>query len=188
MRLRSRLDARQQRGVKLLGWASLVSLGGVTITGLWQFFAHSSDDSWFSFVPGKSTRPQPQPSQGVAELHSIFGAASAVVALVGGAWFAYKVLFDVPRFAVVSLTVCVFGLISGSVIRFNAVKLQGRPYEDAGRGYGQLFFNDVEFVVTDRFDLGPLAIGLWTMSHVLTVPVLLTAAWLGIARSDSDET
>ena len=118
----------------------------------------------------------------MTELHGYFGAAAAVIALVGGEWFAVRVIFDVPRLAVVALGVSAFGLVSGSVIRFNAVKLSGRSYEEADAGYWQLFSDDVEFVVTDRWDLGEAAIRVWTLAHVLTVPVIVLAAWFEITR------
>jgi hypothetical protein len=38
--------------------------------------------------------------------------------------------------------------------------------------------------VTSRFELGPTAIRLWTLGHVLTVPILLAIVWLGLDRSD----
>lgn len=185
-RFRSHLDARQQRGVRILGWASIICLAGVTGTGVWQFLAHESNPSWFGYVPGLGVRQQTQPSEGVAELHGIFGGAMAVIALVGGAWFAFRVLFDVPRLAVIGLVVSVVGLVTGSVIRFNAVRLSGRSYEQAGSGYAQLFLDDVEFVVTDRWDLGALAIRSWTVAHVLTVPVVVLVAWFEITRSTAD--
>ena len=185
-RFQSHLDSRQQRGVRILGWVSIICLAGLTGTGLWQLLAHESNPSWFGHVPGMGVRQQTQPSDGVADLHGIFGAAAAVIALVGGGWFAFRVLFDVPRLAVIGLVVSVVGLVTGSVIRFNAVKLSGRTYEEAGSGYAQLFLNDVEFVVTDRWDLGALAIRSWTVAHVLTVPVLLLAAWFEITRSAPD--
>jgi hypothetical protein len=179
---RSTLTSGQQRGVSVLAWLSIVILVGLTTTGVWQFFAHESDPSWFDHTPGSSVRQRTAPSEGAAELHGLFGSAGGVLAMFGGAWFAYKVLFDVPRLAVLAFGLALVGLVTGSLIRFNAIKLEGRQYEDAGRGYGQLFVSDVDYVVTDKWDLGAMAIRLFTVAHIATVPILLAAAWFGTAR------
>ena len=187
-RFHSWLSPEQQRGIRVLTWASIICLIGVTLTGVWQFFAHESSSSWFGYQPGSEMRVGSSPSGRVAEWHSIFGAAAAVIALVGGGWVAYKVVFDIPRAALISFAVTVFGLISGSVIRYNIVKREGLTYEEADRGYLQIFRGDLEFVVTDRFELGPLAIRLWTASHVLTVPIIVAVIWLGLSPSDDSDT
>lgn len=165
----------------------MVILVGLTLTGVWQFFAHQSDPTWFDHVVGSDIRQRTAPSEGVASLHGLFGGAAGIVALMGGAWYAYKVAFGVPRLAVLALGLALVGLVTGSLVRFNAVKLPGRTYEDAGRGYGQIFTNEVEHVVTDKWDMGPLAIRLFTAGHVLTVPILLAAAWVGIARAGESD-
>lgn len=74
------------------------------------------------------------------------------------------------------------GSFTGSLIRFNAIKLPGQSYQDAGAGYSQLFLGDVDFVVTDRSDLGATAIRVMTLSHVITVPILLFAVWAYLPR------
>lgn len=186
-RFRSTLTPEQQRGLSVLGWVSFVILAGLTGTGLWQFFAHESDPSWFEHVVGSDARLRATPSEGVAELHSIFATAGGIVALLGGAWFAYKIAFDIPWIALLAFVLAVVGSVTGSLIRFNAVKLPGRSYEDAGRGYLQFFVNDVEHIVTDKWDLGSTAIRLLTVSHFLTVPLLLTVAWFRITRVGEPE-
>ena len=184
---RSTLTTQQQRGVRVLAWLSVISLVGVSLTGVWQFFSHDSNPAWYSYVAGSGGRGNAAPSEGTAELHSQFAATVGVIALIGGAWFAYRVLYDVPWPAVWALLLALIGLVSGSVIRFNIVKLRDREYEEAGRGYAQLFGGDLEFVVTDRFELGPAAIRLWTIGHVATVPIMLILIWLGIGRTDEGE-
>ena len=47
------------------------------------------------------------------------------------------------------LVVAMVGLITGSIIRFNIVKLSGRDYAEAGRGYVQLFGGDLELLDGD---------------------------------------
>ena len=181
---RTDLTHEQRRGVRVLAWLSIVSLAGVSLTGLWQFFAHDSDPGWYGYVAGSDARGRGVPSTGVAELHSQFATAVAVIALLGGAWFAYRILYDVPWPALFALVVAVIGLVTGSLIRFNVVKLRGRSYEGASRGYAQVFGGDLEYVVTDRWELGPMAIRLWTIVHILTVPILIALMWLGLGRTD----
>ena len=82
--------------------------------------------------------------------------------------------------------ILVFGLITGSIVRFNAVKLRGRELDEAGQGYAQIVFgSDVEFIVTDRWELGPMAARLWTLGHIATLPILLAIVWLGLPRSEA---
>lgn len=180
---RSTLTAEQQRGVKILGWVVVIVLAGLTITGIWQFFAHESDPAWFGHVAGSSARRPASPSSGVGGLHGTFSTASGIVALLGGGWFAYKVIFDVPWIAVLAVGIVIFGSLTGSTMRFNAVKLEGQPYADAGPGYVQVYGTDIVHVVTDKWDLGPIAIRLLTMSHVVALPALLAIAWVSLPRT-----
>ena len=89
----------------------------------------------------------------------------------------------------VALAVTVFGLVSGSVIRFRAVKLEGKSFAEAETGYPQIFgaFGaDLEFVVTSRFEMGATTIRLWTAAHILTIPVLLAVIWFALPRTPTD--
>ena len=187
-RFHSWISPAQRRGVRILAWVSLISLAGVSLTGIWQFFFHEDDSGWYGYQRGSGARLGSAPSDGVAEWHGIFGAAVAVTALLGSAWFAYRILYDVPWHGVVAILIAVVGLVRGSVMRLNIVKLEGREYDEAGDGYLQIFGSDLEFVVTSRFELGATAIRLWTIAHVLTVPILLAAIWLGLPRADDTET
>lgn len=100
---RPALDARQQRGVSVLAGVSIVILAGLVSTGLWQFFTHESDPSWFDHVAGSSSRQQAAPSEGIADLHGVFATAGGVVALLGGAWFAYRDAFNIPWIALLAI-------------------------------------------------------------------------------------
>jgi len=73
-----------------------------------------------------------------------------------------------------------FGSIAGGTIRFNAIQLAGRSYADADTGYLQLFTNDVDFVVTDKWDRGATAVRVLTVTHLLVLPVLLAVAWFSM--------
>lgn len=92
-----------------------------------------------------------------------------------------------PPLAVAALSLAIIGLITGSLIRFNAIKVRGAEYADAGPGYTQLFVDDIEYVVTDKWDLGSTAIRLLTATHVTTVPILLFAAWYTFTRIGADD-
>ena len=179
---RSTLTIEQQRIVRVLGVLAFIMLAGLTITGVWQFFAHKSVPSWFDHAPGSGARQQTTPSTGAAAAHSLFSTFGGIVALAGGGWYAYKVSFSVPWLWLFGLSLSLFGSFTGSLIRFNAIKLPGQSYQDAGVGYSQLFLGDVEFVVTDRWDLGATAIRLMTLSHTVTVPILLFAVWACLPR------
>lgn len=92
---RSTLTVEQQRIVRVLGVLAFVILAGLTITGVWQFFAHESDPTWFDHVPGRGSRQQTSTSTGAA-VHAFFSLFGGIVALAGGGWCAYKVTFSVP--------------------------------------------------------------------------------------------
>lgn len=179
---RSTLTVEQQRIVLVLGVLSIAMLTGLTITGVWQFFVHESDPSWFDHVPGSGSRQQTTSSTGGAAAHAFFSLFAGIVALAGAGWYAYKVSFSVPWLWLLGLGLALFGSITGSLIRFNAIKLPGKTYEEAAAGYSQLFLGDVEFVVTDRWDLGSTAIRLLALSHLATVPILLLSVWLCLPR------
>lgn len=181
-RFRSTLTQEQYRGVVVLGWISTLIIAGLTITGVWQFFAHEADPGWFDHIRGSGTRQSTSPSTGAAELHGLFSTAAGALALIGGAWYAYKIIQDVPWIAVLGVAFAIVGSVSGSTIRFNAVRLAGRTYDEAGSGYLQLFTNDVDFVVTDRFDFGPTAIQLLTLLHVMLLPTLAAIAWFSMPQ------
>lgn len=186
-RFYSWLSPEERRGVRILAWVSVVSLVGVTATGVWQFFAHEPNPGWFGYQPGRGMVVGSTPSEGIAELHGIFAMLVAAVALIGGAWFGYKIIHDIPFAALGALAVAFFGLISGSIVRFNVVKLTGLEYEEVGPGYLQLFGSDLEFVATDGYELGPMATRIWTVAHVLTVPVILGMIWFGLTpEGDAD--
>jgi hypothetical protein len=173
----------ERRFAGWLGWVSIIVITGLTLTGIWQFFSHEPNPDWFSYTPENGLIGSSKPSTGGAELHALFGDAAFVIALFGGAWFAYKILFRVPKFATVAALVALGANITGSVIRFNAVKISGRTLEQAGDGYVQIFTDDVEFVVNGRQELGPTAIRLLTFGHIVSVPVLSIAAWYVLTRS-----
>ncbi|MCP3934730.1 MAG: NAD(P)(+) transhydrogenase (Re/Si-specific) subunit beta [Actinomycetia bacterium] len=180
--VRSDLLRDQRRLVVVFGWVAVVLIVGLTFTGVWQVFVHESDPSWFEFSAESTARPTPTKSTGLAALHGFLADVSTIFALIGGAAFAYKVAYTVPASVVFGLVVAVFGVFSGSLIQFNLIKLRGKPYEEAGSGYAQVFSEDFEYMVTDKHELGALAARIWVGAHVLTIPLLLVAAWLALSR------
>lgn len=165
----------------MLAGAAATSLAGVTLTGVVVFFTHESDPNWFRYLRGTGAQPVSQPSTGWSAAHSLFADAFAVVVLIGGAWFIARVSFVVFRFAIVLFVVALFAHVSGSVIRFNVVKLEGKTLEEAERGYLQIFTGEFEYLVTSRFELGPTAASVWAVAHLLTVVVIVIGAGISLA-------
>ena len=165
-----------------LAGASAVCLTVMTVTGIWLFFTHAPDPASNRYIRGARLGPAP-PAEGIAELHAVVGAASGAIAMIGGAWLVYKVLFAVPWQVVAVFAITVFGLVSGSVMRFRIVKLEGRTFAEADTGYAQIFSPDLEYVVNSRVELGATAIRLWSLGHILTVPILLAVIWFALPRT-----
>ncbi len=173
--------------MQLLANVALIVTLGLFVTGVGTFCTHAPDPNWYNYVQGQGVQPFGAPSDGWAEWHGLFADAAFVLGLFGSAWFIYKVSFYVIRFSVLSLVVILFGHVTGSVIRYNVVKLQGKTLEQAGDGYWQLFTGDLDYIVTSRFELGTLASQLWVGAHVLTLPIVVGGALVAlrtIGRSD----
>lgn len=179
----SQLSHGERIGVHVFGWLSVALVIGLTITGLWQFFTLEPEPSWFRYQPDSSVRRAAVPSHGVAAAHGTFADIAAVLALLATAWFAYKILFLIPKLGLFAFVLAVSAHITGALIRFNAVKLEGKDLNEASSGYGQLFSGDLEWVATDRYDFSPFAIRAYVLLHVLTIPVLVGAAGLTLIRS-----
>ena len=179
---RAILDRGQRRGVAVLAGAAAVALVGVTVTGVAVFLIHESDPDWFDYVRGSGIGPASRPSTGWSAAHSFFADAFAVVVLLGGAWFIARVSFGVFRFSVVVFVTTLFAHVSGSVIRFNAVQLEGRALADADRGYLQVFSGEFEYLVTARFELGAFTAALWTATHLATVVILVWGLVISLGR------
>ncbi|MDC0359373.1 hypothetical protein OAM92_01435 [Acidimicrobiales bacterium] len=173
----------ERRVARWFGWLSMFVVAGLTTTGVWQFFSHEPDPDWFRYTTESKLRFSSKPSTGGAELHGLLGDAAFVLALFGGAWFAYKILFRVPKFAVFAAFVAFAANITGSVVRFNAVKIDGRALNQADDGYLQLFTSNMDFMVNGRQELGPATAQFLTFGHIVTVPVLLIAAWFTLMRA-----
>jgi len=173
----------EQRFVRWIGAASTVVVVGLTATGGYQFLTHEPDPDWFRYESGTGLNVPSKPSTGAAELHGLFGDVAFVIALFGGAWFAYRIIYRVPKFAAFACLVTLAANITGSVVRFNAVKTEGRSLEQADNGYLQIFTDDIEFVVNARQELESTTIRLLTLGHVASVPVLLIAGWFTLTRA-----
>lgn len=174
---------RHKKGAEILGVVSIVVLVGVTVTGLWQFFAHEANPDWYAYVPDSGFTADAVPSTGMARIHGFFADASFVVAMIGGGWFAYNIAFTVPRTVIVAFITTFVGVLTGGIVRFNVVKLSGRTHEEAGAGYLQLFTNSVDYVVNGRTEFGATGFRLLTLLHVATVPILVVFAWIAISRA-----
>ena len=174
---------RHKKGAEILGVISVVMLVGVSVTGLWQFFAHEPNPDWYGYIPDTGFTAEAVPSTGMARIHGFFADGSFIVALIGGSWFAYNIAFTIPRTAIVALVTTFVGVLTGGIVRFNVVKLSGVPHEEASAGYLQLFTNSLEYVVNGRTEFGANSFRLLTVIHVATVPILVVFAWIAISRA-----
>lgn len=162
---------------------SIIVLVGVSVTGVWQFFAHESDPNWYAYTPGSGFTVDRAPSTGMAVAHGFFGDASIILALAGSGWFAFRIAHSVPRAAVVAFSCAVVGAGTGGLIRYNILKLGGQTFEEASPGYWQLFTTDLEYAVTDGGSTGATAFRLLTLVHIITVPILVAFGWGSIQRA-----
>lgn len=174
---------RHQRGLDIFGVLSIIMLAGVSLSGAWQFFAHESNSDWFDYVPDSGFSVNQQPATGIAQVHGLFGLGSGIVALVGSAWFAYRIAHRVPLANLVALLCVVFAMLTESLVRFNVIKISGLGLDQVSTGYPQVFTGDVEYVVTDVGQTGPWAFRMLVASHLATIPILVGFAWWSIVRA-----
>lgn len=172
-----------QRGLDIFGALSITMLMGVSLSGLWQFFFHESNSDWFEYVPDSGFSANQQPATGMAQVHGLFSLGTGVVALLGSAWFAYRIAHRIPLAMLVALGCVVFGALTESLVRFNVIKISGLTFDQVGVGYTQVFTGDVDYVVTDAGQSSAWRFRLLVLSHVATVPVLVGFAWWSILRT-----
>ncbi len=173
---------RHQRGVDILGVLSIVVLVGVSATGAWQFFAHELNPEWFGYMPGGTFSVNSKGPTGMALAHRFFGDAAAILALMGGAWFCFQIVYRVPAVVVVIFCCTLFAVLTEALVRFNLIKLQGLTFEEVGPGYPQVFGSDVDYVVTDAGQTNVGVFRLLILSHIATVPILVGFGWVSIVR------
>lgn len=174
---------KYQRTLDVLGIVSIFLLVGVTITGIWQFFAHESNPQWFAYQPGNTLIVEPPLPTGVALAHRFFADGAGIVALFGGAWFSYRIAFRVPAAIVVAFVCILFGVLTEALVRYNIIKIAGLTFEEVGPGYSQLFTGDVEYVVTDARQQSRGAFLLVVVSHIATIPILVGFGWRSIVQA-----
>ena len=172
-----------QRGLDIFGILSIIMLVGVSLTGVWQFFAHESNPDWFAYVPDTGFSASQQPSTGVAQVHDLFGLGSGIVALAGTGWFAYRIAHRVPIASLVAFICIVFAALTETLVRFNVIQVSGLAFEAVGPGYTQLFTSDIDYVVTDVGQTGATSFRLLVAAHVATIPILVGFAWWSIVRA-----
>ncbi len=172
-----------QRGLDVFGILSITMLVGLTITGIWQFFAHESNPDWFAYVPDTGFAVSQQPPTGVAQVHGLFGLGAGIVALVGSGWFAYRIAYRIPLASLVAFVCIVFAMLTEALVRYNIIKVQGLAFEQVESGYAQLFTNDIAYVVTDVGQAEPSSFRLLVLAHIATVPILVGLAWWSILRA-----
>ena len=183
--LTATLDDTQRRGTWILMWATTITVVGLTVTGTFLFFLHEPDPEWVDYVPYSDIRPRTNPSTGMEALHGHFADAAAVIVLIGGGWFVYRVVHAVPKVVAGALVVVIITHVTGALTRFNVVFLEGQTPDDVGRGYLQIFGGDMWVMVTDRWDFGPWAARIVTVLHVIALPFLVRAGWRALTRSSA---
>lgn len=172
-----------QRGLDIFGILSIAMLTGVTVSGTWQFFNHESNPDWYDYVPDTAFSVNQQPATGMAQVHGLFGLGSGIVALVGSAWFAYRIAHRVPLAILVAFGCIVFAALTEALVRFNVIKLEGKTLDQASSGYTQLFTGDVEYVVTDVGQSGVVPFAITLVAHIATIPILVGFSWWSIVRA-----
>jgi len=176
----SETDKTIARGVR---WCALAILGGLTLTGIWQFFFHAPDTAWDRYQLGTDRYLLSTASTGIAEVHAAFADLAGLLSLCVVAWVSARVLHRVSWLAIGALVVVIWGLYTGTLIRFNTTFEDGAVVT-SDSGYSQFFLGQADGVVTDRFELGQGAIVAWTIAHIISVPVLVAAASFTLKRSE----
>lgn len=172
-----------QRGLDIFGGLAIVMLIGISVTGVWQFFAHESDPDWYDYVPDSGFSVPQQPSVGAAQAHGLFGLGAGIVALLGTAWFAYRIAHRVPLASLSAFACILFATLTEALVRFNVIKLEGRTLDQADAGYTQLITGNVEYVVTDAGQTGAAPLLILLATHIVTLPILVGFAWWSIVRA-----
>lgn len=172
-----------QRGLDIFGALSITMLVGVSLSGVWQFFFHESNPDWFEYVPDSGFSVNQEPASGMAQVHGLFGLGSGIVALLGSAWFAYRIAHRVPLASLVAFGCILFATLTETLVRFNVIQIEGLALDQVGQGYTQVFTSDVEYVVTDVGQSSAWAFRVLVVSHIATIPVLVGFAWWSIRRT-----
>lgn len=167
-----------------VGGLSVLILGALTATGIWQFLFHESTPGWARHELGTKFIRQPTASTGIAEAHAAFADLAGILALFVVAWISARVLFRISWFALAALLLVIASLITGSLVRFNAV-YTGQIVSVDTDGYWQFFNGSVDGAVTDRYELGSLTIVFWTLVHILSIPVLAVGTWVTLRRAET---
>ena len=174
---------KHQRGLDIFAALAITMLVGLTLTGIWQFFFHESNPDWYGYVPDSGFSVTQQPPTGVAQAHGLFGLGAGIVALIGTAWFAYRIAHRVPMASLIAFGLIVFATFTEAIVRFNLIKIEGQSFEQAGPGYLQLLTNDIEYVVTDAGQTSAAPFVLVVGAHIATVPLLVGVVWWATIRS-----
>lgn len=167
-----------------VGGLCAVIVGALTATGAWQFFYHEATPGWGRHELGAEFIRQPPASTGIAEAHAAFADLAGILALFVVAWISARVMYRISWFALGALVLVVGSLITGSLVRFNAV-YTGQVVSDATDGYWQFFNGSVDGAVTDRYELGAFTVIFWTLVHIASIPVLAIGTWITLRRAEA---
>jgi|GEM_PF-3457952 len=167
-----------------VGRLSVLILGGLMATGIWQFLFHEATPSWARYQLGQEFRRQAPTATGIADAHAAFADLAGILALFVLAWLSARVVFRVSRYGFAALLLVVASLITGSLVRFNAVYTDETVSIDTD-GYWQFFSGSVDGAITDRYELGSAVFAFWTTVHIASIPVLVAATWFTLRRAEA---
>ena len=176
------MDDSDQTIARVLRVVTIVLVLLLTITGVLQLFFHQGDPAWSGYQLGSGQFRQPTNSTGLAEAHAALSDLSGIVVLFFVAWFSGRVLHRVSRFAVAVAVLLVTTIITGSIIRFNLIIVDDEVISDTS-GYLQFFSGSADGAVTDSYELGRWTMAIWTVLHVVSIPVLVGGSLLTMRRA-----
>ena len=175
----SDLEGTDRRIAILTGAIAVVLVGGLFFTGVWQFLFHDPD--WDNYVVGTERAIAAEPT-GMADAHQTLGDLTAVLVLWTTAWLSYRVFAKVSMSGIAILGLVFAGILTGKIIRVNAVIRNGVTDANAA-GFVDVFRGDYDFLVVEGSDLEPMAAVIWTTAHIATLPISLLLIWIVFYRS-----
>lgn len=158
---------------RALGWLLAIAAAGLAATGVPLIFAYRPDDvDWLRAAHNAAST-------------LFLGAAAGMVAVLG---VALVRRLRVPGWLVALglLAVALAGLVSGQLIAWDRLAMDGVVDASGARGVLDALSGDVRAVVVDGTEVSRGAYAAWAAVHVLAVPLLaLGAGWTVRRRARS---
>lgn len=173
------LEGADRRIATVTAAIAVVLVVGLIVTGVWLFLFHDPD--WDTYVVGVERQLVSDPT-GMADLHQTLGDLSALLVLWTTAWLSYRVFAKVSMTGLVVLAIVFSGVLTGKIIRVNAVIRDGIVDVNAS-GYADVLRGNYDFLIVGESDLEPLAAVLWTLAHLFSLPAALVLICVMYYRS-----